>query len=350
MRKFDIQRKTNALKATHIHLYLCLVLASLPLAAAGQTQAQLTQYFAVPTYYNPAAVGQTDNIRLRGGMRMQWVGIDNAPQTFLATGDMPFKFLRRRWGTGLIVQSESLGLFRNLTLDAQIGWKKRNLWKGELTAALQFGLVSETFKGTDVFIPDGDDYHHADDEAIPKTDVTGNALDVGLGVWYTHPWFYLGVSATHVTSPTIKFTSDSEGGGTTGGATADGETAKNYEFKVPRVFYVIGGSNIAIKNTLFEVLPSFLFHMDSSFTGFELTGRVRYNKFLTAGVGYRYNDAVSVLLGVEFRGFWAGYSYDYSISDIGKVSSGSHEILVGYSLKLDLGDKNKNKQKSIRIM
>lgn len=33
-----------------------------------------------------------------------------------------------------------------------------------------------------------------------------------------------------------------------------------------------------------------------------------------------------------------------------KASSGSHEVFLGYSLKLDLSDKNKNKHKSIRIM
>lgn len=344
-------RKPNKAVRTNLLSIILLLLGALaaPLARA-QSDALLTQYFAVPTFYNPAAVGQQDSIRLRAGMRLQWMGIDHAPRTFLATGDMPFKFLNRRWGTGLKVQSESYGLFRNLTIDAQLGWKKKNLWKGELTAALELGLVSETFKGTDVFIPDGDDYHQSEDEAIPKTDVNGMALDVGLGVWYTHPWFWLGVSGSHLTEPTIRFTSDSEGGMSSGGTGAEGETAKNYEFKVLRTVYVMGGSNIPIKNTLFELLPSFLFYMDSSFTGFEVTARGRWNRFLTAGVGYRHNDALSLTLAAEFKGFWLGYSYDYPLSDISKASSGSHEIMAGYSLKLDMGEKNKNRHKSIRIM
>lgn len=61
--------------------------------AAAQTDATFTQYYNVPTYYNPAAVGQTDLLRIRGGARLQWLGIDNAPKTFAATADMPFKFL-----------------------------------------------------------------------------------------------------------------------------------------------------------------------------------------------------------------------------------------------------------------
>ncbi|MDE5894578.1 MAG: type IX secretion system membrane protein PorP/SprF, partial [Muribaculum intestinale] len=63
-----------------------------------------------------------------------------------------------------------------------------------------------------------------------------------------------------------------------------------------------------------------------------------------------YNDAVALLLGACFKNFFVGYSYDYPISDIAKASSGSHEIWLGYSMKLDLGEKNKHRHKSIRIM
>ncbi len=319
-----------------------------PLVAAAQTDAQLTQYFAMPTYYNPAAVGDTDYIRLRGAARMQWVGIDNAPRSYIFTGDMPFKLLNKKFGVGLLVQQESLGLYRNLTAGAQFGFKFR-LLKGVMTGGIQVGLLNEQFKGSQVFIPDDDDYHQGTDEAIPMTDVSGNALDLGIGLHYTHRLFWAGVSLTHANSPTVTFTTEggASGSGSTGG---DGETAKNYEFQAPRTLYFMGGSNIAIKNTLFEVIPTFLVKSDFTFTGFDVTCRLRYNKFLSAGIGYRYKDAVSAMLGAEIKGFFLGYSYDYPTSEIAKASSGSHEIVAGYRLKLDFSEKNRNKHKSIRIM
>ena len=112
----------------------------------------------------------------------------------------------------------------------------------------------------------------------------------------------------------------------------------------------MAGSNIPIKNTLFEVQPSMMVKTDFTFTQAEITGRVRYNKFLTFGVGYRLDDAVSALVSAEYKNFFLGYSYDYPISDISKASSGSHEIFAGYRLKLDHSEKNRNKHKSIRIM
>lgn len=318
--------------------YILLVAISLiaTIDVAAQIDAQFTQYFEVPSYYNPAAIGRTDFINIRGGSRLQWVGIPKAPKTFLVSADMPFKFLNKRFGVGLVMQQESMGLYKNMSLGAQLGYKLK-LFKGELTVGLQLGFINEKFSGTEVILPDGDDYHQGTDDAIPTSDIAGNAFDLGLGVFYTHRLFWAGISATHLTSPTITMSTD-------------GTEAKNYEFEAGRVLYFMAGSNIPIKNTLFEIQPSLMVKSDFTFTQAEITGRVRYNKFISFGLGYRLDDAVSTMVGVEYKNFFFGYSYDYPISDISKASSGSHEIFAGYRLKLDLSEKNKNKHKSIRIM
>lgn len=319
-------------------------------SVVAQADGQLTQYFEVPTYYNPAAIGSTDYVRIRAGSRMQWMGIDNAPRTFLLTADSPLKLFGKRIGVGVVASSESAGLFRTLNIGLQFGYKIK-LWKGELTPALQVGFANEVFKGSEVFIPDDDDYHQATDDAIPKTDVSGNALDLGVGLFYSRPKWWVGVSCQHVNSPTVTFQSENgadAGGGTT--STTGEEGLKKYQFTFDRTLYFMAGGNIPIKNTLFEVMPSMMFKTDFNFWRAEVTGRVRWKKFLTAGVAYRYDDAVSAILAAEYKGFYVGYSYDYPVSAISKASSGSHEILAGYSLKLDFSGKNKNKHKSIRIM
>ena len=53
------------------------------------------------------------------------------------------------------------------------------------------------------------------------------------------------------------------------------------------------------------------------------------------------------MAGCEFKNFLLGYSYDYSTSAIQKASSGSHEVFIGYSMKLELSKGKKNKHKSI---
>ena len=260
---------------------------------------------------------------------------------------MPLKIGKKRVGLGVMFQQESAGLYTNITADIQLGYKL-NLFKGVLTGAVNIGLLNEKFKGSEVFIPDDDDYHQSTDEAIPTTDVGGNALDIGVGAYYYHPKFWAGISLLHANKPTVTFTSDSQTA--TGGTSAEGTSAKNFEFTAPRTLYFMAGSNIPIKNTLFEVIPSMLVRSDFTFTTFDVTARVRYNKFISAGVAYRYNDAISAMIGVDFKGFFLGYSFDYPTTAIAKASSGSHEIFAGYSLKLDFSEKNKNKHKSIRLM
>jgi type IX secretion system PorP/SprF family membrane protein len=55
-----------------------------------------------------------------------------------------------------------------------------------------------------------------------------------------------------------------------------------------------------------------------------------YDKFWI-GAMYRWNDAVGALVQYEINNkFKFGYAYDYIISDLGKYSSGSHELMIGY--------------------
>jgi len=312
-----------------------------PHVAKGQTDAQFSQYFEVPTYYNPAAIGQTDLLRLRGGGRLQWVGIDNAPKTFIITGDMPLKLFNKRFGVGLVMNQESIGLYKTLNLNAQVGYKFKK-WGGEFTAALGLGMFDQSFKGSEVVLPDDDDYHQGTDNAIPTQDLHGTAFDLAAGLWYHHPRFWAGLSMTHLTNPSVTLQSQSSSGA------EQGEDI--FEFNTGRTLYFMAGGNIPIKNTLFEVMPSVMVKSDFTFTTAEATCRARWRKFLTFGLGYRYDDSVYLTLAAEIKGIFIGYSFDYATSAIAKASSGSHELFVGYSLKLNLGDKNKNRHKAIRLM
>lgn len=330
----------NRLTNKFIRILLLLAFISAIKTGMAQTDAQLSQYYEVPTYYNPAAIGQTDYLRIRGGARLQWVGIDNAPRSFLGTADMPLKLFGKRFGTGLVIGQESLGLYKTLNLNAQIGYKFKK-FGGEFTAALGLGFYDQSWNGSDVVLPDDDDYHQGSDNAIPTQDLHGTAFDIAAGIWFRHKIFWAGLSMTHVNAPVVSLSSDS-------GSDSQGQNI--YEFKTGRTLYFMGGGNIPIKYTLFEIMPSLMVKSDFTFTTAEITARCRYNKFLTFGLGYRYDDSIYATVSAEIKGIFLGYAYDYPTSAIAKASTGSHELFIGYSLKLNLGDKNRNRHKAIRIM
>ncbi len=305
-----------------------------------QSDPQFNQYWALPSYYNPAAAGESDFVRVRGAARLQWLGIKHAPKSFAVTGDMPLKLFGKRLGIGATVTSESLGLFSNIMAGVQANYRFTFKNKTFIVAGLQLGFFNSKFKGTEVYIPDGDDYHTTNDPAIPTQDLTGNAFDLGLGAWYVHPLFSVGISGQHLLKPSVTMQQE---GSDTGGA-------QEYKTELGRMAYLMAIGNIALKNTLFVLQPSLLLKSDFQMFMAEITARATYNRFLFASLGYRLNDAISISAGVEFKNFFVGYAYEYPLSAIGKVSSGSHELVAGYSLKLDLSGKNKNRHRAVRIM
>ena len=135
-------------------LCLWMLVCSCLLHTAGmsaQNDVQFTQYWAVPAYYNPGATGEIDFVRIRGGARMQWVGIENAPRSFLAAADMPVKIGKKRIGVGVNMSQESLGLFSNMLVNLQGSYKMKFL-KGTLSVGVQGGYYNTTFKGSEVYL------------------------------------------------------------------------------------------------------------------------------------------------------------------------------------------------------
>ena len=328
------------MKRLQINIFGLLVVLACMIVGAGrayaQVDAQFTQYWAAQSYYNPAAIGLTDYIHITGGARLQWIGIENAPMSFTGMADMPVKIGSKRIGVGVCVLSESLGLYRNLSASAQVAYKFK-LLGGQLGIGVQLGLMNEVFKGSKIHIPDDAEGMESTDEAIPQTDVSGNAFDMGAGVYYSHKYVWLAISAAHLMEPAVSLK-------------AEGSQEDLYEFKANRMFYFMGGGNIPIKNTLFEILPSVFVKSDFKMFTAEATLRARFKKMFSAGVAYRWKDAVSLVVGLEIKNFFVGYSFDYPLSAINKASHGSHEVFLSYNVKLNLQDKNKNKHKSIRIL
>lgn len=336
-------------KTRYIRQFAAALFLSAAFAAGAQTDPLLSQHFAVPSLYNPAAAGSTELLRLRAGGRLQWVGVEHAPTTFLGTADMPLKLFGKSIGVGATLMHDSEGLYSGLRAGVQ-GAYKFKLFGGTFSAGIQLGIFDQGFKGSEVVLPDDDDFHQGTDDGIPTTDVHGTAFDFGAGIFYSHKYFNVGVSCTHLGAPTITLETSTKGSSTPSRAIESSTGSKVFEFQARRTLYFQGEGNIPVKNTLFDILPSVIVASDFTFTSAVVNARARYRKFLSFGVGYRWNDAVTLTLGAEFRNFFVGYSFDYSTAAIAKASSGSHELFLGYSLKINNGDKNKNKHKSIRIM
>lgn len=316
-------------------LVLVTISVAVAVGAWAQTDAAFSHFWVGPGYYNPAAAGEHNGIHMNLGSRMQWVDFKHAPMNFYLTVDLPYKLMGQRFGAGVRAEYERMGLYSNTRIGAQIAWKRR-FGKSTLSVGIQPGVFSQTFRGKEVIMPE-DDAHQGNDEAIPKQDVSGTAFDANVGVFFSNPRYWAGFALTHVTAPNIELK-------------VSRESVDYYEFNVSRGYYFMGGGNIPINNTLFEIQPSGMFAMYQKAWTAQIATMLRYNRMLNLGVGYRWKDAVTAFIGVNLKDAYIGYAYDYPVSAISKATFGSHEVFVTYNVKLDDREKNKNKQKSVRLM
>lgn len=306
-----------------------IALVTCTVGVRAQDDVQLSQYFLGMGYYNPAYAGTTGDLNMLGFFRQQWIGMPQAGTSFFVIADMPLAFGKTNHGIGLVVNTESIGLFQNTKVAFQYAYKQK-LFGGTLSVGLQGGIFNKVFDGTKVYIPESP-YHQLEDEAIPRTSVQGMALDVNAGVYYTHKHFYVGFGATHLTAPEIQFE----------------ENAYTY---LSTGLNLTGGYNIQFNNPLYELQPSVFLKTDMQTFQADITARMVYNKMFNGGLSWRVNESVVVLLGATFGRLQVGYAYDFPTTAILKASTGSHEVVVRYQLKLKKTKTGKNRHKSVRIL
>lgn len=310
-------------------LFTIVLLLTCVSLTRAQYDVRLSQYFQAKPYYNPASVGATEDLNILALARMEWVGIKGAPLSFFAMADMPLTLGKTQHGVGVVLLTESIGLFQNTHVGLQYAYKQK-LFGGTISGGFQIGLVNQSFDGSKVEMVESE-YHQQTDEAIPTSQVSGMGFDMNFGLFYTHKKFYAGIGMAHLIEPELQLD----------------ENAYSY---IGRTYNFMGGYNIQLPNPLFELQPSVFLLTDLQSFHTDITARLEYNKMFNGGVSYRVNESVGILFGVKIGRFQAGYAYDFPITALGQATSGSHELCVRYSLKLKKTKTGKNRHKSVRIL
>jgi type IX secretion system PorP/SprF family membrane protein len=301
----------------------------------SQFDAQYSQYMFNQTAFNPAAVGEGGMIQVTGQGRLQWLGMPNAPKTIVFSINSPLKIGNSNHGIGLSFLKDAVGLFVNQTGHFQYAYKK-NIGSGVLSVGADVGFVSLGFNGDSVTAAAHKitvaSYHTiAEDTEIPQVNVTGTSFDMNIGAFYSAPNYYAGISYTHLNRPVVSWTDNSD-------------------VNLNGSLFVTGGYNYVLPGTKYVFKPSGLFKTNFTTLQLDLTTRLEYDNKYWGGIGYRIQDAVSFLVGINLvSGLSIGYSYDFPTSKILLASSGSHELLMVYSFEYVFGKRN-SKYKSIRLL
>jgi type IX secretion system PorP/SprF family membrane protein len=310
-----------------VSAFLFLVLVIRP--TFSQQDPLSSQYMFNTLTYNPGVAGTSGMICATALNRQQWVGFSGAPSTTLFNISAPFSPFGIKSGVGLVVESDNVGFDKDINVSVAYSYLM-DLGTGKLGIGINLGMLNKTLDPK-WFIPDGDAHTPiSGDPLIPENKESFVAFDAGLGLYYKTDKYYAAASITHINQPKIKFSK-----GTT---------------YVSRHYYLTAGYNLQLPDPSLELLPSAFAFSDGREVQFAITSLIRYNKKVWGGVSYRTGDALIGIVGLElFNGIRLGYSYDFTISDIRKSSSGSHEFMINYCFDLSLG-KSPMKYKSIRFL
>lgn len=296
------------------------------LTVSAQQEPSFSHYWAMEPSFNPAAAGKESKLNVTGAYAMTLTGFENAPRTMYIGADMPLYLLNSYHGVGAQMMNDQIGLFSHQRLALQYAYKQR-LLGGVLSVGIQVGILSEKFRGSEL------DLEITSDDAFSTTDVTGTALDLSAGLYYSHRNWYAGFSVLRATAPSI-------------------ELGDKSILDISRMYYLTGGYNIKLRNPFITIHPSVLAHTDGTVYRVNMTTRVKYQhdrKMLYAGVGYSPTNSVTALIGGFFHGITLGYSYEVYTKAL-KLGNGSHELFVGYQTDLDFQKKGRNRHQSVRIL
>lgn len=233
--------------------------------------------------------------------RNQWVGIEGAPktQTFSAHTPIP----RKKIAVGLQFIRDEIGVSVENSLVATYAYKI-GIGSGKLSMGLQAGFSNFQNNLSDLNISDDGLFSGAIQLFVPN---------VGMGFFYSSERFYAGLSAPYLLNRQL----------VNNDVDLNTKQVRHYYAQLGYVFDI--NSDLKIKpHSLVKIVDGAPIEVD-------LSANLIIKDIVWLGVSYRSFDSIDFLFELQVnQQMKIGYAYDYTLSDLNQVNSGSHEVFIQY--------------------
>lgn len=287
--------------------YFLIFTAFFFVGAKAQQLPQYTQYMYNTLTLNPGYTGSTGSLEAVLLHRSQWVGIDGAPRTQSFTVHSPM--FNEQVGFGLSVINDKLGPADEFYVDGNFSYTIPVGYESKIAFGVKGGVRVLNIDWTRGRFYDAND--------VLLNDNINNKImpSVGAGIYYyTNNW-YAGVSVPNFIRQ--DYYDDIE------------EAAVSDRLH----YYVIAGYVFNISDNL-KFKPAVLGKIVSGApVTVDASANFLIQEKVTLGASYRWDDSVSALAGFQITpSIFAGYSYDYSVTNLNKYNDGSHEFILRFQL------------------
>lgn len=286
-------------------IYILFLFCFVSLHIRAQQLPQYTQYMLNEMAINPAVAGKDPYSDVRTNNRYQWIGITDAPRTYMLTLHSPLK--NNHHGLGTQIYTDIVGPTRRVGISLAYAYHIKLNDKTKLSMGLSAGIQQWGIDGHKLLLHDG-----GDDNLLVQYQ-TKTVPDFGAGIYVHSEKYYFGFSAPQLYQSPIKL-----------------YTTGDSKSKLVTHFLVNGAYKFDL-NEDFKLEPSFLLkYANPAPLKLDVGIRLIYQDQLWIGGGYRHHDAYTALIGYMYKNYlMIGYSYDITTTNLKKYSTGTHELMLG---------------------
>ncbi len=297
----------NKLALTKVIFIMSLGLLNTTKSVAQQ-DAQFTKYMYNTINVNPAYAGSRGVLSVFGIYRAQWVGLEGAPTTSVASLHAPIN--NSRVGLGISLSKDEIGISDRKTVATDFSYSINTSEDFKLSFGIKgsASLLNADYTKLNKYDKNDPKFqNNIDNQFSPN---------IGAGVYYHSNKLYAGFSVPFVLE--TKHFDDN--------TSSIAKDALHY--------YFIGGYVFDMSETT-KFKPAFLI---KSVKGAPLQADITvnfmfYDKFVL-GTAWRWSAAASALAGFQIDNNWfIGYTYDSDTTKLANYNSGSHEIFLRYEFK-----------------
>lgn len=321
-------------------VYIFMLMLNAMVVAAQDPE--FSQYYAQPLYLNPAFSGTSVDHRFHANYRNQWPNVTNAFQTYAFSYDYNLDQYNSGLGVLLMVDKAGSANLKSTQANFQYAYKVHIHDKWVLSSGLNFGVGVRSLDYNKLIFYNELDFLQSG--GVPpnrRTDTDRvSYFDFGGGMLAYSRKFWLGFAVSHLNRPNRSL--------------LDGDA------QIPMKTTIHGGMRIPLYHGVFKkdriaaIAPSFVYKRQGSFDQLDIGTYFLYEP-VVVGVWYRgipiqqnvddhlSQDAVVVILGFQLEKVELTYSYDVTVSQMGPISGGAHEVALKF--KVDLAGQVKIRKK-----
>ncbi|MBL7864635.1 MAG: type IX secretion system membrane protein PorP/SprF [Cyclobacteriaceae bacterium] len=305
---------------------------------------EFSQYYAAPLYLNPAFTGTTNDHRFIANYRNQWPNIARGYVTTALSYD--YNMYHANSGVGFLATMDQAGTAGMKSSQFNFLYSYRvvvaNKWV--IASGLSFGYAFRTIDYNKLVF--GDQLQFDSRAQVPSDDPAlfnlgmSSYFDFNSGILAYNKTFWIGFSASHLNQPN--------------------RSLLNQESVLPIKTSIHGGIRIPLSRSPLKhaqepvLSPSFVYKHQGRFDQLDVGAYFLYQP-IVVGLWYRgipiqqeandnlSQDAVVVILGFQLPKFEIMYSYDFTVSNLGSISGGTHELAIKYKLEIVQSAKTKKR-------